>query len=213
MMRETVGIIDYGSGNFASVWNAFEKHGCQLEVITQSSQLDACSHIVLPGVGAFSTAMKRLHEMELVQPLQEVFAAKKKPFLGICVGMQILAQHGTEFEPTEGLGAIDGAVDRFDFTNVTNPPRLPHMGWNDVLDGDSSTLLAGVDLDDPSFYFVHSFHLRSGDAEARFYSCDYGYRFIAAVEKNRVFGVQFHPEKSQRNGAQLIRNFLSVTHG
>ena len=213
VMSEPVGLIDYGSGNFTSVWNAFQKHGRALVAITQPSQLAQCSHVVLPGVGSFSMAVDCLTKMKLIEPIKELIVAGKTPFLGICVGMQLLATKGTEFHPTNGLNAVSGVVDRFDFQHLSEPLPLPHMGWNDVHTAGASVLFKGIDLQEPSFYFVHSYHLQSNDPTATFSYCSYGMRFIAAVEKNRIFGVQFHPEKSQRNGHRLIANFLEVTRG
>ena len=127
--------------------------------------------------------------------------------------MQILAAEGAEFEPTSGLGVVEGTVHRFDFSSLAAAPPLPHMGWNDVIAAPGSVLFKGIDPQEPSFYFVHSYHLQSDDPTARFSHCVYGGRFIAALEKSLVFGVQFHPEKSQRNGRQVIANFLRVNRG
>ena len=212
-MRGKIGLIDYGSGNFTSVWNAFTQHNRELMVVTRSEQFAECSHLVLPGVGAFSTAIERLGQMELLEPLHELLQHGSTPFLGICVGMQVLAAQGMEFTPTCGIGAVAGVVDRFNFSDLADAPPLPHMGWNDVLPAEGSVLFKGIDPQEPSFYFVHSYHLQSDDASACFSHADYGLRFIAAVEKGHIFGVQFHPEKSQRNGRLLIANFLEVQGG
>lgn len=212
-MSGTIGLIDYGAGNFSSVWNAFHEHDRELLAVTRPEQLAQCSHVVLPGVGAFSTAVQRLGGLGLLEPLRDLVRLGTTPLLGICVGMQLLARQGTEFEHTQGLGAIDGTVDRFDFANLAAGPPLPHMGWNDVVGPPDSVLLTGIDPQEPSFYFVHSYRLQSNDPSARFSYCSYGLRFIAAVEKGRIFGVQFHPEKSQRNGRRLIANFLEVPGG
>lgn len=212
-MRGKTGLIDYGLGNFTSVWNAFAQHDVGLLAVTRVEQFAECSRLVLPGVGAFSTAIDRLASMNLLEPLRELLAEDAKPFLGICVGMQLLATEGTEFIRTPGLSAVSGVVDRFDFCEDGEPLRLPHMGWNDLKPAESSRLFVGIDREDPSFYFVHSFRLRSTDPAACFSYADYGGPFVAAVEKGNVFGVQFHPEKSQRNGRQVIANFLEVTGG
>lgn len=208
-----VGIIDYGSGNFASVWNAFEKQGCALAAVTGAAALSGCTHVVLPGVGAFSTAMERLGQMHLIEPLRELLLRGTTPFLGICVGMQVLADQGTEFRTTNGFGAIAGKVEKFDFKFIASPPPLPHMGWNDVQAAPGSVLFRGIEEEDTNFYFVHSYRLESEDPHALFSYCDYSSRFVAALEKGLVFGVQFHPEKSQRNGQRLIANFLEISGG
>jgi glutamine amidotransferase len=127
--------------------------------------------------------------------------------------MQLLASRGTEFTPTEGLGLIEGTVTRIDIPAQAKDLTLPHMGWNDVQPPSESVLFRGMDAEDRSFYFLHSYALRSHPAVASFAYCNYGGPFIAALERGRLFGVQFHPEKSQRNGHQLISNFLEVSHG
>jgi glutamine amidotransferase len=208
-----VGIIDYGAGNFASVWNAFEHHGRKMLAISKSAELCQCSHLVLPGVGAFSSAMEQLSGLGLVEPLRGLLEAGNVPFLGICVGMQLLARSGTEFTPTEGLGLIEGIVTRMDHEEGARRVPLPHMGWNDVKPPKNSVLFRGLDPEDQTFYFLHSYVLRSKSDEALFAYSDYGGPFIAALERGSLFGVQFHPEKSQRNGHRLIANFLEVPHG
>jgi imidazole glycerol phosphate synthase glutamine amidotransferase subunit len=209
----TVGIVDYGAGNFASVWNAFQQHGHKMSAITRPTELRNCSHIVLPGVGAFSSAMQQLDRLGMVEPLRDALEAGAVPFLGICVGMQVLATRGTEFTQTEGLGAIEGIVTRMDMGAGASTLALPHMGWNDVRPPKDTVLFRGIDSEDRSFYFLHSYALRSNSAAASFAHCDYGGSFIAALERGFLFGVQFHPEKSQRNGHRLIANFLEVGHG
>lgn len=208
-----VGIIDYGSGNFASVWNAFSQQEERMVTVTEPGEIPDCTHLVLPGVGAFSTAMERLEHMGLLQPIKDVLLDGKTPFLGICVGMQILATEGTEFSPTAGLNAVSGRVDRFAFQDQENRLPLPHMGWNEVIPCPDSILFRGIDPEETSFYFVHSYHLESNERSVKFSYCEYGYGFIAAVEKGLIFGVQFHPEKSQRNGQLLIANFLRLQGG
>lgn len=212
-MPELTGLIDYGAGNFTSVWNAFAHYDAKLLAVTQPEQLTECHRLVLPGVGAFSSAIERLTTMDLLDPLRTLLREGNIPFLGICVGMQVLASEGTEFFPTAGLDVVAGVVDRFDFSHLVEPPRLPHMGWNDVEPAEGSALFAGIDPEEPSFYFVHSYRLLSSDPSARFSHVEYGGRFIAAVEKGNVFGVQFHPEKSQQNGHRVIANFLGINGG
>ena len=209
----TVGIIDYGAGNFASVWNAFQKHGRKLIAVTEAADLRQCSHVVLPGVGAFSSAMEQLAKTGLTAHLRELLLHGTTPFLGICVGMQVLGSRGTELTPSEGLGIVQGAVTKLELPNDAPALALPHMGWSDVAVAPGSVMFRGIDIGDPSFYFLHSYALQSTDGSALFSYCDYGRPFIAALEKGSVFGVQFHPEKSQRNGNRLIANFLDFTGG
>lgn len=205
-----IGIIDYGSGNFTSVLNTFKLIHTDLKTITCADDLFDCSKIVLPGVGAFKTAMDRLAELDLISALNEAVLVQKKPFLGICVGMQILAKEGNEFENTAGLGWVDGCVNKFVLTQ--KDLVLPHIGWNEVTNFDGQVLFEGVDKDEPSFYFVHSFHLELNNGEdknVQITNSIYEKPFVAAVQKGNIFGVQFHPEKSQRNGMKLLSNFIA----
>jgi imidazole glycerol-phosphate synthase subunit HisH len=209
-MKTKVGIIDYKSGNYTSVWSAFEKHNCALKVITEPNHFNSCTHLVLPGVGSFSSSMNKLEQLGLVEPLQKIISGKEVPILGICVGMQLLAESGDEFTYTEGFNAVDGRVIKFDLKMGRDQMLLPHIGWNDIVPHKESRLFFDLDLTDPSFYFVHSFFMKSHDDLALFSYANYGYDFIAAFEKDNVYGVQFHPEKSQSNGFRVIRNFLNI---
>lgn len=209
-MNMRVGIVDYDSGNFSSVWSAFEKHNCSLQVVKQPEHFQNCTHMVLPGVGAFSTAMEKLQRLQLIEPLRGLLQEGEIPFLGICVGMQILADTGEEFTRTAGFGVVSGSVSKFSFPSGNQSLPLPHMGWNDVMSHSCSRLFRGLDPEDSSFYFVHSYRFESDDPAPLFSYADYGGKFIAAFEKGNIFGVQFHPEKSQRNGYQLINNFLKI---
>ena len=208
-MSIKVGIIDYGSGNFSSVWNAVQKLDCPMVHVQKFKQTTDCTHLILPGVGAFSSAIKRLQELELFHPIKESIDEAKKPFLGICVGMQTLAEEGSEFTPTRGFGKVKGRVDHFLSVEPKLNLRLPHIGWNDVLFEKNSTLFQGIDPEESNFYFDHSYQFISEDKDAFFSHCEYGRKFIAAFEKENTFGVQFHPEKSQHAGLRMIANFLS----
>lgn len=210
MNPPVVGIIDYGAGNFASVWNAFAREECELIAIDRPGLLGECSHVVLPGVGTFRNAIDALGGMGILEPLRRLLREREQPFLGICVGMQILAERGSEPEETDGLGFVPGRVDKFEFrAGEDEQPPLPHIGWNEVECQEASVLLKGVDPEDSTFYFVHSYHLSSGERGFGFSYSRYGYRFISALEVPPVFGVQFHPEKSGTNGRHVIRNFIA----
>lgn len=203
-----VGIIDYGAGNFTSVLNAITELTDNVRRVTAPEQLSGCTHIVLPGVGAYGTAIDRLQQMNIIPELNEQVLGIRKPFLGICVGMQVMSTFGLEFEKKEGLNWIAGDVQKFD-EKLMGSLHLPHMGWNEVVNFDNEPLFKGIRNEDPSFYFVHSYHFQPvKDARVSYTMCNYGYFFPAAVRKENIFGVQFHPEKSQYNGIQLLKNFI-----
>ena len=204
-------IIDSGLGNTRSVANAFLSLGyLSVQVSARAADLKEASHIILPGVGAFGEGMSLLAKRNLIDPLREEVLGRKKPFLGICLGMQLLASQGSEMGMYRGLDWIEGSVDRLPVD--TAQYRLPHVGWNDVRAKASSRLLDG----NPSvlqFYFVHSYHFIPRDPAVIAGTCDYGINFAAAVERENICGVQFHPEKSQRDGLQLLSHFVKNFHG
>lgn len=201
---KTVGIIDYGAGNFSSVWRAMERIQCTLKHVQSYRDLDGCDRLILPGVGAFNTAMVRLRELGLIDGIDRSVDSGI-PFLGICVGMQILATRGTEFGDWNGLNLIPGSVDRFELNSLP----LPHIGWNNVHFRPDSLLFSRIEQDS-DFYFVHSYHFRNVDEAYVSGYCDYGYRFPAALERDHILGVQFHPEKSHSSGLKLLTNFVEM---
>lgn len=200
----TVAIIDYGRGNVRSVKNAVEHCGADAVVTADPQVLDDASHIILPGVGAFGAAMAALDAKDLPEILRREALEKGKPFLGICLGMQLLADRSEEHGTHAGLGWIAGEVVRLDAG--LDRLKIPHMGWNDVALTAPHPLFAGLGSDQLTFYFVHSYHFRAGLHVLA--SCDYGTRFTAAVAKDNILGVQFHPEKSQDSGVALLENFV-----
>jgi glutamine amidotransferase len=205
-MTITVGVIDYAISNLASVLNAFRHIGITAERIDEPGRIAECTHLVLPGVGSFATGMANLHRTGMVEPLRDA-AARGTPLLGLCLGMQLFADEGDEYGPAQGLGLIRGRIKRID-TSSTGL-RLPHVGWNDVMVRGESTLLAG--LPEPStFYFVHSYCYADPDAPYVTGLTEYSGTCVAVVEQGNVFGAQFHPEKSQKQGMQLLRNFVAV---
>ncbi|MFZ6011472.1 MAG: imidazole glycerol phosphate synthase subunit HisH [Bacteroidota bacterium] len=202
-----IGVIDYGSGNFTSVWNAISSLTEDVKVIRTAAEFDDCSHIVLPGVGAFHAAMTKVKNMNIIEALSEEVLVKKKQFLGICVGMQMLATSGTEFGASDGLGFVPGRVVKFDIDSTLF--SLPHIGWNNLSNMDHSPLFDGMD-DNATFYFVHSFHLQP-EGNLKTVNSDYGGEFVASLSVDNIHGVQFHPEKSQFYGLKLLRNFISLS--
>jgi glutamine amidotransferase len=199
-----VGVVDYGAGNFASVVNALRHVGAEVEPVRTAAQLAGQRRVVLPGVGAFGACMRRLEQAGLIEPLREFLAERQRAFLGICVGMQLLAAVGREFGDHAGLGAIDGEVRRIEPGEL----RLPHIGWNEV-EHDGDELFDGLG-ERQSFYFVHSYQLVPEEREAVIATCEYGEPVTAAVRVGRAWGVQFHPEKSQRAGLALLSNFTRL---
>lgn len=199
-------VVDYGMGNIRSVSKAFEACGADVTVSSKPEDLKKAERIVLPGVGAFGDSMSNLKQRGLIEPLREQVLDKKKPFFGICLGMQILADSGEEKGSHQGLGWLPGKTVVFQLTD----PRLkvPHIGWNNIKVVQESPLWSGLGkkLD---FYFVHSYHFVPKNRSDVAATCDYGGDFTAAVQHENIFATQFHPEKSQESGLKMIRNFLT----
>lgn len=195
-----VAIIDYGVGNLRSIEKAFAKVGSQAEVSSDVKTLRNARALVLPGVGAFSACMKALTGFGFDLLVHER-VQQGVPLLGICVGMQMLFEESEEFGNTAGLGLLGGRVRRF-----SDGMRVPHVGWNQVDQRQADPLFAGIETQS-FFYFVHSYYCDPGDSEVVVGETDYGDRYASVVVRDNVCGVQFHPEKSQAAGLQLLRNF------
>jgi len=197
-----IAIVDYGRGNLGSVENAFSRVGMPA-VVTQDPQVVAGAEaVVLPGDGAFHDAMGNLQALGLIAPLQACFESAR-PFLGICLGYQLLFTESEEFGQGKGLDVIPGAVRRFP-SNL----KVPHMGWNQVEHRGDLRLFDGIPSG-ANFYFVHSYYPETTDASLQVASCTYGITFPAAVRRGPLFATQFHPEKSQRWGIRLLENFAA----
>lgn len=205
---EKIGIINYGAGNYKSVYNALEYLNVNFVGICKPSELKGVTHIILPGVGAFKAVFDQLEKLGFIEALKNEVLYLRKFFLGICVGMQILATIGTEFEDSIGLNYIPGKVVAIGAGKFNLP--VPHIGWNEVTIHRHSLLFNDIE-NDASFYFVHGFHFVPESSEHLISTCLYGSRLTASVEKENIFGVQFHPEKSQLNGLQLLKNFASLS--
>jgi glutamine amidotransferase len=204
-------VIDYGSGNLRSVAKALELVGGTVRVSSDPGDMAAASHLVLPGVGAFADCRQQLEQRGMI-PAVRTHIAAGRPFLGICVGMQLLFRESLEFGRHAGLGLIDGTVVPFatDQPDPGTPGRtlkVPHIGWNTVRQTRSHPLWEAIP-DQSHFYFVHSFHGQGSQPEVVAGMSDYGIPFTAAVARDSLFATQFHPEKSQRHGLQLLRNFI-----
>jgi glutamine amidotransferase len=211
----TVAIVDYGSGNLHSAAKAFERaaresgHDQPIVVTNDPDTVRAADRVVLPGVGAFADCRRGLDSVSgMVEALNETVRQKGRPFLGICVGMQLMAERGREYEVVEGLGWIPGEVDRI----APNDPdlKIPHMGWNTLNPRQPHRLLDGIWVGNEGLhgYFVHSYHLKTSDESCLIAEADYGGPVTAIVARDNYAGTQFHPEKSQRLGLALIANFL-----
>ncbi len=202
----SVCIIDYGSGNVNSVYNIFKSFHGSVRVSNDAEDIKKATHLVLPGVGAFRTVMEKILGIPAFDILKEGVLGKKKPFLGICVGMQVLADEGHEHGPCKGLGWVSGSVKKLDAPGLS----LPHVGWNNIRVIKKSPLLEGIN-DEVDFYYVHNYYLDPKNSEEAIASTNYGMEFCAVINKDNIYGIQFHPEKSQRAGARLLKNFLSLS--
>lgn len=200
-----IAIVNYGSGNIQAIGNIYGRLNIPYLVASHPEELEQADRVILPGVGAFDQAMDELERSGLRGALDTFALERKKPVLGICVGMQLLADRSDEGVAT-GLGWIPGEVKRFDHAQFHQATHLPHMGWNTVEPLAPSPLFADVDLA-TGYYFLHSYYYACRDAADALAVTDYGARFTCAVRHANVFGVQFHPEKSHQAGIQLLRNF------
>ena len=198
-----IAIIDYGMGNLRSVQKALEKAGAQAQITQNPNEIKKAQKVVLPGVGAMQPAMQKLQELHLIQPIKETIALGK-PFLGICLGLQLFFEKGYEGGEVEGIGIFRGTVERF------SSLKVPHMGWNQIkIERPATRLLAGCE-NESHFYFCHSYFVRPKDPSVVAATTDYGVSFACAVEHNNIFGVQFHPEKSQSQGLKVLKNFIQL---
>jgi glutamine amidotransferase len=196
-------IVDYGMGNLRSVQKAFQRVGYEAEITSSPQRVRQADAVVLPGVGAFGEAMANLSRAGLVDVLRQV--ATDRPFIGICLGQQLLFEESEEMGRHEGLGILPGKVIRFE-----GPLKVPHMGWNQIHIVRSSPILTGVD--DGSFaYFVHSYYVAPADPTVILGTTDYGVTFASIVGRHQLFGLQFHPEKSQSVGLTMLANFAAMT--
>ena len=198
-----IAVIDYGMGNLRSVEKAFQYLGFDVCVTDRKEDLGRASHIILPGVGAIADALLRLERRGLIKEIAKQ-AASGKPFLGICLGMQLLFDKSYENGEYKALGLVKGEVSPFQLENM----RVPHMGWNSLIMKDNA--LFGNDGEEKYVYFVHSYHAAGVPKENIIAETEYGYRFVSAVQKDNLFGLQFHPEKSGETGLKILKNFTEL---
>jgi glutamine amidotransferase len=200
-----IAVIDYSIGNPGSILNMLRKIGVEATLSANEKVLFKADKLILPGVGAFDTGMANLRGKNLIPLLDELVLKKGVPILGICLGMQLLGK-GSEEGITEGLGWLDFTSVRFKFDESGKKLKVPHMGWNNLSVRRSNSLLKDISIDS-RYYFVHSYHAQPTEPQITVAETTYGYSFASVLQKNNIFGVQFHPEKSHRFGLQLLRNF------
>ena len=198
-------IVDYGMGNLRSVQKAFESLGIEATICTDASQLVDCEKMVLPGVGAFRDAIQELKQQDMVRPIRD-HVASGRPFLGICLGLQLLFDVSYEDGEWEGLGLVPGKVIRFE----DQPDlKIPHMGWNTLQMAKPTPLYA--EIDEGSYvYFVHSYYVVPDDDSVIATRTEHGIPFVSSIARDNLFATQFHPEKSQSVGLQLLKNFANL---
>jgi imidazole glycerol-phosphate synthase subunit HisH len=201
-------IINYGLGNVQAFANVYKRLNIPAAIAKSAADLDGASKLILPGVGAFDHAMELFDASGMRGAVEDMALRQAVPVLGVCVGMQILAGSSEEGR-LSGLGWIDGRVRRFDEKTLQQPPRLPHMGWNDVAPKGGAKLFAGLERDS-RFYFLHSYYLDCASSDNVLATSEYGIAFGSAVHANNIYGVQFHPEKSHDYGVRLLKNFAEL---
>lgn len=201
-----IALIDYGLGNIKSVKNSFLKAGVEIKVTADPAVIDKSAAVILPGVGAYRDAFLNLDKRGLIEPIYK--SIRSKPFMGICLGMQLLFEYSFEDGKNRGLAVFKGSVQK-----IPTGVKIPHMGWNqiDIIEKDSK-ILKGVQNGE-NFYFVHSYHVVPDDTSIVSSTTDHGISLVASIEKDNVYGSQFHPEKSSAAGQKIIKNFLNLVQG
>jgi imidazole glycerol-phosphate synthase subunit HisH len=203
-----ISIVDYGLGNIRAFSNMYGRLNIEARAVTRADELRGATKIILPGVGAFDHAMQLLQKSGMRETLDELVLRQHVPVMGICVGMQILAE-GSDEGKLPGLGWVPGRVRAFNSTPLAQGLPLPHMGWNDVKPAAGLKLFDGLEAD-ARFYFLHSYYFECASSDAVAATASYGINFSCAVHSANVFGVQFHPEKSHHYGVQLLKNFAEI---
>jgi imidazole glycerol-phosphate synthase subunit HisH len=202
-----IGIVDYGMGNLGTFKRKFDHLGIESVITARSTELKKCTHFILPGVGHFGQAIKEIRSRGLADILQEEVIFLKKPILGICLGMQLMANYSEEGDEA-GLSWFDAKVVRFQIKN-TLKFKIPHIGWNQIVPMKETVLFETI-VDPASYYFVHAYHMVGNSNQDILCTSDYEYSFISGISRDNIFGLQFHPEKSHDIGEQLLKNFAAI---
>ena len=206
-MKQTLTIVDYRMGNLNSVKKKLDRLKTTVSITSNPRDIVKADKIILVGVGHFAQAMKNIKELDLLDALNEVAIVKKKPVLGICLGMQLMAKDSEEGN-TEGLGWLDANVRKMQVDD-TLKFKIPHTGWNKIIQSKKSHLMKGIP-ESSEFYFVHSYYLKPNETSNTLNETEYSFKFTSAIEKDNIFGVQYHPEKSHDVGEVLLKNFISL---
>jgi len=200
-------IIDYGMGNLRSVLKVFTRLGISAIISSDPNKIQSAEKLILPGVGYFRNGMEKLIEMDLIKILERKVLIDKTPILGICLGMQLFSKHSEEGN-VDGLGWLDSKVVRFE-TNDSSRWKIPHMGWN-TINMIKDSLIITNDIIKSSFYFVHSYYVKCNNRSDILSTTEYNIEFVSAIENGNIFGTQFHPEKSHKQGVLILKNFASL---
>ena len=200
-------IVNYGLGNVRAIENIYRRLNISVSIVNNPEELASAEKIILPGVGSFDWAMSRLNKSGMEKCLNELVLQKKRPVLGICIGMQMMA-NSSEEGMLPGLGWLDGEIKCFDSTKLGNNIDLPHMGWNDVVPVKNNGLFKGIES--PRFYFLHSYYFSTFKSNHILAETDYNGTFTSAINSENIFGTQFHPEKSHNWGIKLLKNFAEL---
>jgi len=201
-------IIDYEMGNIGSIFNMVRKAGFNPVISSRTEEIVKASKLILPGVGPFDKGLEKLEKLNLIPLLTDRVIGARVPFLGICLGMQVLFKKSVEGN-RPGLGWIDGETIRFDFKNKSSAPKVPNMGWNEINTAKDSFLFPNTN-EMQRFYFLHSYHVLCNQPADILAEAFHGYKFVAAVQRENIIGVQFHPEKSHKFGIAFFKNFLEL---
>ena len=204
-----IGLISYGLGNINAFTNIYKSLNIPFKIVNDIEELENVKKLILPGVGAFDDAMNKFNDSGLRTPIEKMVLKNKIPILGVCVGMQMLGNASDE-GTKEGLGWVDGEVKLFDTSNIPYQTKLPHMGWNSIsLVNENEPIFNQIKTRD-RFYFLHSYYFKCNDDRQAIAQSNYGFNFSCALRKDNIYGVQFHPEKSLKNGIKLLHNFANL---